>query len=281
MSDKLIEICDAKRKHVAACRARLPMSELEAMLPVQPPRGFVAGLRREAGAGRFGLIAEIKRASPSRGLIRPDFDPAALAQAYAAGGATCLSVLTDVPYFQGADEYLAAARSVVTLPVLRKDFTLDPYQVVEARAMGADAVLLIVAALTDTALAELEATAHGLGLDVLIEVHDELELERALRLRSPLVGVNNRNLKTLEVDLTTTERLARLLPADRLLVCESGIGSHADLVRMHAVGASCFLVGESLMRQSDVAAATATLLGEHGPVAARPVGSSSRQNATS
>lgn len=281
MSDKLIEICDAKRGHVAACRARLPMSELEAMLPAAPPRGFIAALRREISAGRFGLIAEIKRASPSRGLIRPDFDPQALAQAYATGGATCLSVLTDVPYFQGADEYLSAARGAVALPVLRKDFTLDPYQVVEARAMGADAVLLIVAALGDTEIAELEAVAHGLGLDVLIEVHDEPELERALRLRSPLVGVNNRNLKTLEVDLSTTERLARLLPADRLLVCESGIGSHADLARMHAVGASCFLVGESLMRQSDVAAATMDLLGEHGPLATRSPRAPSRQNATS
>jgi len=276
VSDKLVEICNAKREHVAACQARLPMSELESMLPGQPARGFAAALRREVDAGRFGLIAEIKRASPSRGLIRSDFDPATLAQAYDAGGATCLSVLTDVPYFQGADEYLSAARGVVEIPVLRKDFTLDPYQVIEARAMGADAVLLIVAALSDGELSELESAAHGLGLDVLIEVHDELELERALRLRSPLVGVNNRNLKTLEVDLSTTERLARLLPADCLLVCESGIGSYADLLRMHAVGASCFLVGESLMRQSDVAAATIALLGEHGPLVAPAAGAASR-----
>ncbi len=268
MSDKLVEICDAKREHVVACRARRPLGELESMLPTQPPRGFIAALRREVADGRFGLIAEIKRASPSRGLIRPDFDPAALARAYAEGGATCLSVLTDMPYFQGADEYLVEARAAVTLPALRKDFTLDPYQVVEARAIGADAVLLIVAALADAQLAELEDCARRLGMDVLVEVHDEAELERALRLRSPLIGVNNRNLKTLEVDLAVTERLSRLLPKDRVMVCESGIGSHDDMTRMHAVGASCFLVGESLMRRADVAAATSALLAGHGPRAA-------------
>ncbi len=265
MSDKLMEICAAKREHVADCRLRRPLQELEAALPVAPPRGFIAALRNQVRAGRPGLIAEIKRASPSKGLIRADFDPPSLARAYAAGGAACLSVLTDGPYFQGSDEHLAAARQAVALPVLRKDFTLDPYQVIEARAAGADAVLLIVAALGDGQLAELEATAHELGLDVLIEVHNEAELDRALWLRSSLVGVNNRDLKTLEVDLGTTERLARLLPADRLMVCESGIGSHADLVRMQAVGASCFLVGESLMRQPDVAAATAALLGRPDP----------------
>ncbi len=270
MSDKLLEICAVKREHVADCRLRRPLRDLEAALPAESPRGFIAALRAQVRAGRPGLIAEIKRASPSKGLIRADFDPPTLAQAYAAGGAACLSVLTDGPYFQGADEHLAAARKAVALPVLRKDFTLDPYQVIEARAAGADAVLLIVAALGDGQMAELETTAHELGLDVLIEVHNEAELDRALRLRSPLVGVNNRDLKTLEVDLGTTERLARLLPADRLMVCESGIGSHADLVRMQAAGASCFLVGESLMRQHDVAAATAALFGRPDPAHATP-----------
>lgn len=266
MSDKLLEICAVKREHVAQCRARLPLREIEAMLPTSPPpRGFIQALYAETKAGRPGLIAEIKRASPSRGLIRASFDPPALARAYASGGAACLSVLTDVAYFQGADQHMVAARAVTALPVLRKDFTLDPYQVVEARSLGADAVLLIIAALSDTQAAELEALAHGLGLDVLIEVHDEAELDRALRLRSPLIGVNNRNLKTLEVDLSTTERLARRLPADRLMVCESGIGSNSDLERMWATGARCFLVGESLMRQHDVAAATAALLGQSGP----------------
>ena len=263
MSGALADICAAKREHVAACRAERPLGVVEAALPGAPtPRGFARALRAAVEAGRFGLIAEIKRSSPSRGLIRADFHPPALARAYAAGGATCLSVLTDGPYFGGELGHLVAARAAAPLPVLRKDFVLDPYQVVEARAAGADAVLLIMAALGDAQAAELEAAARGLGLDVLVEVHDEAELERALRLRSPLIGINNRDLRTLKVDLATTERLAPLVPADRLPVCESGIGSHRDLSRMAAVGARCFLVGEGLMREADVAAATAALLGK-------------------
>ena len=268
MSDTLARICGTTRAHVAACRERKPLRKLEAMLPAQPCRGFIRALKAANRAGRSGLIAEIKRSSPSRGLIRADFDPPSLALAYAAGGATCLSVLTDIRYFGGAVEHLVAARKAVTLPVLRKDFTLDPYQVVEARVAGADAVLLIMAALGDVQARELEACAHDLGLDVLVEVHNRGELDRALRLRSPLIGINNRSLKSLEVDLGTTERLAPLVPADRLLVCESGVTSHADLLRMKAAGASCFLVGESLMRQPDVTAATAALLGLGIPVGA-------------
>ena len=262
MTGALGEICAAKREHVAACKANRPLGVLQAALPgAPPPRGFVRALRAQVAAGRPALIAEIKRRSPSRGLIRADFRPAALARAYAAGGAACLSVLTDGPYFGGEIGDLIAARGSAGLPVLRKDFILDSYQVVEARAAGADALLLIMAALSTAQAEELEAAAHGFGLDVLVEVHGEAELERALRLRSPLIGINNRDLRSLKVDLATTERLAPLVPADRLLVCESGIGSHHDIDRMGAVGARCFLVGESLMRQPDVAAATAALLG--------------------
>ncbi len=261
MSDKLAEICAKTRLHVARCRSSVSFPEQQRQASAaERPRGFARALRSAVGQGGTGLIAEIKKASPSRGLIRSDFDPAALAMAYEKGGATCLSVLTDEPYFHGALAYLPAARAAVQLPVLRKDFIVDRYQVFEARAAGADAILLIMAALDDATAADLERCAGELGMDLLVEVHDERELDRALRLASPLIGVNNRDLRTLRIDLSTTERLSRLVPDDRLLVCESGIGTPADIARMKAAGAGCFLVGESLMRQADVTSATAALL---------------------
>lgn len=261
MSDVLTRICDDKRAHVAACKAARPVSVVEeAARAASAPRGFKAALKRAVAEGRYGLIAEIKKASPSKGLIRADFDPPTLARAYAAGGASCLSVLTDEPYFQGRDAYLVAARAAVDLPCLRKDFMVDTYQVAEARALGADCILIIMAALEDGQAADLLAAARQWGMDVLVEVHDRAETERALLLDAELLGVNNRNLKTLAVDIATTEELAALVPANKMLVSESGLYTPADLSRMAAAGASCFLVGESLMRQDDVTAATRALL---------------------
>jgi indole-3-glycerol phosphate synthase len=261
MVNRLAEILATKRREVAQRRLREPVSVLRELAAAQSaPRGFEAALRRKAADG-FALIAEIKKASPSKGLIREHFHPAEHARAYAQGGAACLSVLTDAPYFHGHEDYLIAARHAVALPVLRKDFMVDPWQVLEARAIGADAILIIVAALEDGAMAEIEAASVELGMDVLVEVHDAAEMTRASRLRSRLIGVNNRNLKTFTTDLATTEELAPMAPAGSLLVGESGISRHADLVRLERAGVRCFLVGESLMRQDDVAHATRALLG--------------------
>jgi indole-3-glycerol phosphate synthase len=261
MSDALARICADKRAEVQRRKAARPMRQLEAALgDAPPPRGFADALDRAVAAGRVGLIAEIKKASPSKGVIRADFDPPALARAYADGGASCLSVLTDTPYFQGEDAHLVAARAAAQLPVLRKDFMLEPYQIVESRLLGADCVLLIMAALGDGQAAELAGAAQSLGMDALAEVHDEAELARALSLEARLIGINNRNLKTLAVDLGVSERLAPLVPAGRAAVCESGIADAADVARMRAIGVGRFLVGESLMRARDVAAATRALL---------------------
>ena len=257
----LERICADKRALVAERKRTRPLAAVErAASAATPPRGFAAALRQAATGGGYGLITEIKRASPSKGLIRADFDPPALARAYAAGGATCLSVLTDGPWFQGDDAYLAAARAAVPLPILRKDFLLEPYQIVEARALGADAVLVILAAVDDAAARELLAAAAGLGMDALVEVHDKAEMTRAGTLGATLIGINNRNLNSLAVDLATSERLAPLAPAGCTLIGESGLASRADLDRLAAAGIRCFLIGESLMRQSDVEAATRTLL---------------------
>lgn len=267
MSDILQRILAVKRDEVDTALARLPLAqvrreaEASAAAPGEPlaPRGFAAALQSRVAEGRSAIIAEIKKASPSKGVIRPDFDPAAIAASYEAAGAACLSVLTDVQFFQGEAEHLRAARAACSLPVLRKDFVVDPYQVYEARAWGADCILLIVAALDDGQMAELEACAAEVGLDVLVEVHDGAELDRALRLATPLVGINNRNLRSFEVSLATTLDLLGEIPADRLVVTESGILGPSDVARMRDAGVNAFLVGEAFMRAPDPGAELARL----------------------
>ncbi|MEG3617478.1 indole-3-glycerol phosphate synthase TrpC [Magnetovibrio sp. PR-2] len=261
MSDILDEINAYKRIHIEGRKEVRSIDDLENRAHMAAtPRGFIDALKKSVAEGRYGLIAEVKKASPSKGLIRADFHPAQLAKAYQRAGASCISVLTDEKYFQGADSYLVDVKGAVKIPVLRKDFMLDPYQVVEARAYGADCILLIMASLSDDQAQELEATASEFGMDVLVEVHNAEELERALKLKTELIGVNNRNLKTMVTDLATTEELAAMVPEGRMLVSESGLNTPEDLARMSKVGANCFLIGESLMRQDDVEAATRAIL---------------------
>jgi indole-3-glycerol phosphate synthase len=266
MSDILNRIVAVKREEIAAARSRRSEADLQQLARAQSaPRGFGAALRAKVARGDAAVIAEIKKASPSKGVLRAHFDPAAIAASYAAHGAACLSVLTDVQFFQGHEDYLRAARAACALPVIRKDFLVDPYQVVEARAMGADCILLIVACLADSQMAELEAAAFEQGLDVLVEVHDGAELDRALRLRTPLLGINNRNLRTFEVTLDTTLGLLPRVPADRLLVTESGILAQADVARMRAADVHAFLVGEAFMRAAEPGAALQALFGASRP----------------